>query len=72
MLVSWLKEKTMVVFIQWTNGIAHFTAKGSTKVSIYHGAKRCKNEAEISQYDFVLRTYSIIEVEDRKDLILAK
>ena len=47
----------MVAVIQWRNEIARFTAEGSTKVLVYHGANRCKDVAELSQYDFVLTTY---------------
>jgi len=62
----------MVTVIQWRNKIARFTTEGSTKVLVYHGANRCKDVAELSQYDFVLTTYSIVEVEHRKHLMPAK
>lgn len=62
----------MVAVIQWRNEIARFTAEGSTKVLVYHGANRCKDVAELSQYDFVLTTYSIVEIEHRKHLMPAK
>jgi len=62
----------MVAVIQWRNEIARFTAEGSTKVLVYHGANRCKNVAELCQYDFVLTTYSIVEIEHRKHMMPAK
>lgn len=62
----------MVAVLQWRNEIARFTAEGSTKVLVYHGANRCKDVAELSQYDFVLTTYAIVEVEYRKHLMPAK
>jgi DNA repair protein RAD16 len=62
----------MVAVIQWRNEIARFTAEGSTKVLVYHGANRCKNVAELCKYDFVLTTYSIVEIEHRKHMMPAK
>lgn len=62
----------MVAVIQWRNEIARFTAEGSTKVLVYHGANRCKDVAELSQYDFILTTYTIVEIEYRKHLMPAK
>eukprot|EP00252_Welwitschia_mirabilis_P009544 TRINITY_DN2218_c0_g1_i3.p1 TRINITY_DN2218_c0_g1~~TRINITY_DN2218_c0_g1_i3.p1 ORF type:complete len:916 (-),score=200.01 TRINITY_DN2218_c0_g1_i3:671-3418(-) len=56
----------LVAVIQWRNEIARFTSEGSTKVLVYHGANRCKEASDLSNYDFVLTTYSIVEVEHRK------
>ncbi|GLJ40484.1 hypothetical protein SUGI_0834590 [Cryptomeria japonica] len=62
----------MVAVIQWRNEIARFTSEGSTKVLIYHGNNRCKNVAELSDYDVILTTYNIVETEHRKKMMPGK
>ncbi|GMH12044.1 hypothetical protein Nepgr_013885 [Nepenthes gracilis] len=56
----------VVAVIQWVNEIERFTSKGSTKVLVYHGANREKSLHEFSDYDFVITTYSTVEVDYRK------
>ncbi|KAH9308577.1 hypothetical protein KI387_036488 [Taxus chinensis] len=62
----------MVAVIQWRNEITRFTSEGSTKVLVYHGANRCKNVLELSEYDVVLTTYNIVESEYRKKMMPGK
>ncbi|KAK6917761.1 Zinc finger, C3HC4 RING-type [Dillenia turbinata] len=50
---------------QWQNEIIRSTRPGSTKVLIYHGRNK-KTTHDFSLYDFVLTTYSTVEVEYRK------
>ncbi|GAB2274904.1 hypothetical protein Dimus_009674 [Dionaea muscipula] len=52
--------------LQWVNEINRFTSKESTKVLVYHGANREKCLQDFSGYDFVITTYSIVEVDYRK------
>ncbi|KAH6780513.1 Helicase protein with RING/U-box domain-containing protein [Perilla frutescens var. hirtella] len=56
----------LVAVMQWVREIDRFTLKGSTKVLVYHGAQRAKNLYRLSDYDFVITTYSIVEAEFRK------
>ncbi|XP_073226604.1 ATP-dependent helicase rhp16 [Cicer arietinum] len=56
----------VVAVTQWVSEIDRFTLKGSTKVLVYHGAKRGKRAEHFSEYDFVITTYSIVESEYRK------
>lgn len=56
----------VVAVTQWVSEIDRFTSRGSTKVLVYHGAKRGKSVEQFSQYDFVITTYSIVESEYRK------
>ncbi|XP_073158028.1 DNA repair protein RAD16 [Henckelia pumila] len=56
----------LVAVMQWVSEIDRFTAEGSTKVLVYHGAKRAKTLYQFSEYDFVITTYSIVEAEYRK------
>ncbi|KAL1209582.1 Helicase-like transcription factor CHR28 [Cardamine amara subsp. amara] len=62
----------VVAVSQWLNEITRFTSKGSTKVLVYHGAKREKNIEEFMNYDFVLTTYSTVESEYRRHMMLPK
>ncbi|KAL5982774.1 hypothetical protein ACLOJK_016850 [Asimina triloba] len=57
----------VVAVVQWMNEIMRFTAKGSVSILVYHGAKREKAIQQLSTYDFVLTTYSIVEAEYRKN-----
>ena len=62
----------VVAVTQWFSEIDRFTLKGSTKVLLYHGARRGKNVEQLSQYDFVITTYSIVESEYRKYMMPPK
>lgn len=62
----------LVAVIQWRNEIARFTKEGSVKVLIYHGTKRCKDVEELAEYDFVLTTYAIVELEHRRKVMPPK
>ncbi|XP_057750711.1 DNA repair protein RAD16-like isoform X1 [Arachis stenosperma] len=62
----------VVAVTQWVNEIDRFTLKGSTKVLVYHGARRGKNVEQLSEYDFVITTYSIVESEYRKYMMPPK
>ncbi|KAL5573355.1 hypothetical protein UlMin_022952 [Ulmus minor] len=62
----------VVAVSQWVNEIDRFTLKGSTKVLVYHGAKREKSSKQFSEYDFVITTYSIVEAEYRKHMMPPK
>ncbi|OIV99204.1 hypothetical protein TanjilG_19700 [Lupinus angustifolius] len=62
----------VVAVTQWVSEIDRFTLKGSTKVLVYHGAKREKSGEQFSEYDFVITTYSIVESEYRKHMMPPK
>ncbi|CAN7064961.1 unnamed protein product [Brassica rapa subsp. trilocularis] len=62
----------LVAVSQWLSEIDRFTSPGSTKVLVYHGAKREKNAQEFKKYDFVLTTYSTVENEFRKCMMSPK
>ncbi|GAB4859441.1 hypothetical protein Ancab_010907 [Ancistrocladus abbreviatus] len=62
----------VVAVMQWVNEIERFTSKGSTKVLVYYGAKRGKGHQEFSGYDFVITTYSTVEVDYRKNVMPPK
>ncbi|KVI02026.1 hypothetical protein Ccrd_019692 [Cynara cardunculus var. scolymus] len=62
----------LIAVMQWVNEIDRFTAKGSNKVLVYHGANRAKTLCEFSQYDFIITTYSIVEAEYRKNVMPPK
>ncbi|KAF6168250.1 hypothetical protein GIB67_011635 [Kingdonia uniflora] len=55
----------VVAVLQWVNEIAKFTQEGSTRVLVYHGTSRTKDQARFFDYDFVITTYSIVESEYR-------
>ncbi|CAL0332170.1 unnamed protein product [Lupinus luteus] len=57
----------VVAITQWVNEIDQCTSKGSTKVLVYHGARRGKSVEQFPEYDFVITTYSTAESEYRKD-----
>ncbi|CAM8880041.1 unnamed protein product [Rhodiola kirilowii] len=58
-----------VALTHWESEIIRFTAKGSTKVLIYHGASRGKTVRQLTECDFVLTTYAIVETEYRRNSI---
>ena len=62
----------VVAVTQWVSEIDRFTSKGSTKVLVYHGARRGKSGEQFSDYDFVITTYSIVESEYRKYMMPPK
>ncbi|KAL5730013.1 hypothetical protein ACHQM5_002892 [Ranunculus cassubicifolius] len=62
----------VVAVLQWASEISRFTAEGSTRVLVYHGASRKKCIEQFSDYDFVLTTYSIVENEYRKNVMPPK
>lgn len=62
----------LVAVIQWADEINRHTAKGSSKVLVYHGAKRDKTSYDFNDYDFVITTYSTIESEFRKHMMPPK
>ncbi|CAL9778685.1 unnamed protein product [Musa acuminata subsp. burmannicoides] len=62
----------VVAVIQWVGEIDRYTEKGSTKVLVYHGAKRDKINSNFDDYDFVITTYSTIECEFRKYMMPPK
>ncbi|XP_027345923.1 DNA repair protein RAD16-like isoform X2 [Abrus precatorius] len=62
----------VVAVTQWVGEIDRFTLKGSTKVLVYHGARRGKSCEQFSEYDFVITTYSIVESEYRKYMMPPK
>lgn len=62
----------LVAVTQWVREIDRFTLEGSTKVLVYHGAHRAKNLYQLSDYDFVITTYSIVEAEFRKYVLPPK
>lgn len=62
----------VIAVTQWVSEIDRFTLKGSTKVLVYHGAKRGKSSEQFSEYDFVITTYSIVESEYRKYMMPPK
>ncbi|XP_028796938.1 ATP-dependent helicase rhp16 isoform X1 [Neltuma alba] len=74
--LPWIKGTLVicpvVAVTQWVSEIDRFTLKGSTKVLIYHGAKRGKCREEFSGYDFVITTYSTVESEYRKHMMPPK
>ena len=62
----------VVAVTQWVSEIDRFTREGSTKVLVYHGARRGKSSEQFSEYDFVITTYSIVESEYRKYMMPPK
>lgn len=62
----------VVAVIQWVGEIERYTKKGSTRVLVYHGAKRSNTDYDFNNYDFVLTTYSTIESDYRKHMMPPK
>lgn len=62
----------VVAVSQWVSEIDRFTSKGSYKVLVYHGPKRVRSLEILSEYDFVITTYSVIEADYRKHLMPPK
>lgn len=62
----------VVAVSQWVSEIDRFTSKGSTRVLVYHGANREKSFEQFSNYDFIITTYSIVEIDYRKYIMPPK
>jgi hypothetical protein len=63
----------VVAVIQWRQEIARYTAAGSVKVLLYHGAKRGSiTPVELQAADVVLTTYSTLENDYRRCVMPAK
>ncbi|XP_015074495.1 ATP-dependent helicase rhp16-like [Solanum pennellii] len=62
----------VVAVIQWVNEIERFTTKGSNTIFVYHGANREKNIGRFAEYDFVITTYSTVETEYRKNIMILR
>lgn len=60
----------VVTVIQWVNEIDRFTTKGSSKVLVYHSANWKKNMDKFIEYDFVITTYSTVDTEYRKYIMI--
>ncbi|KAG8099857.1 hypothetical protein GUJ93_ZPchr0013g37002 [Zizania palustris] len=58
----------VVAVIQWAQEIERHTAEGSVRVLVYHGSKRRAKNCDFNNYDFVITTYSTVEIEYRKHL----
>lgn len=55
-----------VALMQWKNEIEKHTEPGLLKVLLYHGAGRSNNVADLSDYDVILTSYSVLESVYRK------
>lgn len=53
----------LVAMVQWRGEIEKYCAAGSLSITIYHGPKRVTDSKELTQYDVVLTTYAIVQVE---------
>ncbi|KAA0034825.1 hypothetical protein IC582_025632 [Cucumis melo] len=62
----------VVAVSQWVSEIDRFTSEGSYKVLVYHGPKRVRSLEILSEYDFVITTYSVVEADYRKYLMPPK
>ncbi|KAH0669751.1 hypothetical protein KY289_024244 [Solanum tuberosum] len=60
----------LVTVIQWINEIDRFTTKASNTILVYYGASREKNIGRFAEYDFVITTYSTVETEYRKNMMI--
>ncbi|KAK6456101.1 SNF2 family N-terminal domain-containing protein [Scheffersomyces xylosifermentans] len=55
-----------VALMQWKNEIEKHTVEGSLKVLLFHGANRTSSAEELSKYDVILTSYSVLESVFRK------
>lgn len=55
----------VVALTQWQNEILKYTKPDSLSVTVYHGSSRITDAEELSKYDVVLTSYSIVETEWR-------
>ena len=58
----------VAALMQWKHEIEKFVRPGTLSVYVYHGNTRTRDPSELSQYDVVLTTYSIVEGEFRRHL----
>ncbi|KAG2732375.1 hypothetical protein G9P44_004792 [Scheffersomyces stipitis] len=56
-----------VALMQWKNEIEKHTEPGLLKVLLYHGANRTTDVKELSKYDVILTSYSVLESVYRKE-----
>ncbi|MEW5314236.1 MAG: hypothetical protein WDW38_005748 [Sanguina aurantia] len=62
----------VVAILQWRSEIARFTAPGTLKVLVHHGAKRSSDRELLRQADVILTTYSTIENDYRRHMAPSK
>ncbi|OIT00341.1 helicase-like transcription factor chr28 [Nicotiana attenuata] len=62
----------VIAGIQWFSEIERCTTKGSNRILFYHGTDREKHMHKLAEYDFVITTYSTIEVDYRKHMTPSK
>ncbi|XP_009782803.1 ATP-dependent helicase rhp16-like isoform X2 [Nicotiana sylvestris] len=62
----------VIAGIQWFSEIERCTTKGSNRILVYHGTDREKHMHKLAEYDFVITTYSTIEVDYRKYMTPSK
>ncbi|RCK60716.1 DNA repair protein RAD16 [Candida viswanathii] len=55
-----------VALMQWKNEIEKHTVPGLLKVLLYHGSGRSNNVEDLSEYDVILTSYSVLESVFRK------
>lgn len=55
-----------VALMQWKNEIEAHTDPGMLKVLLFHGANRSSDVEELTQYDVILTSYSVLESVYRK------
>ena len=58
----------VAALMQWKHEIEKYVRPGTLSVYVYHGKDRTRDPSELSQYDVVLTTYSIVEGEFRRHL----
>lgn len=56
-----------VALMQWKNEIEAHTDEGKFKVLLFHGANRSSDMKELSKYDIILTSYSVLESVYRKE-----
>ncbi|XP_010522368.1 PREDICTED: ATP-dependent helicase rhp16-like isoform X2 [Tarenaya hassleriana] len=64
-ILSTLVVCPKVAVSHWKSEIDHCTSPGSTKVIVYYGKDRRMNIRELTNYDFVITTYSTVLHESR-------
>nr|XP_033515835.1 transcription termination factor 2-like [Nicotiana tomentosiformis] len=58
--------------MQWFGEIDRCTTNSSNKILVYHGTNREKHMHKLAEYDFVITTYSTIEVDYKKYMTPSK
>eukprot|EP01119_Soliformovum_irregulare_P011493 TRINITY_DN2886_c0_g1_i1.p1 TRINITY_DN2886_c0_g1~~TRINITY_DN2886_c0_g1_i1.p1 ORF type:complete len:912 (+),score=346.42 TRINITY_DN2886_c0_g1_i1:24-2759(+) len=56
----------VIALAQWKSEIEKFTKEGSLSIHLYHGTKRSAEVEDLTEYDIVITTYSIVETEYRQ------